>query len=147
MYEKFAKNIVNMGAKLGNVGAVVKQSGVSDGPYVELKELVGGYMTITADSLEEAVAIIKESPMVMNPEVSVEVREVATLEPRQVCRAHLSPRVWPATRLPVAASGLPAPSNCGRCRSVCIDAGPGVWVRQGEPENPRPGSIKLPIGN
>ncbi|NRA63448.1 MAG: hypothetical protein HRU19_03130 [Pseudobacteriovorax sp.] len=76
--ETFANNIVDMGAKLGGEGAVVSNTEVKDGPYVELKEMVGGYMTITADTLEEAIKVVQESPMVMNPGVSIEIREVAT---------------------------------------------------------------------
>lgn len=76
--DKFAGNILDMGAKLGQVGAVVRQNDLSDGPFIELKEVIGGYMTITADSLEEAIAVIKAGPMLANPGVSIEIREIAT---------------------------------------------------------------------
>ncbi len=76
--EKFSTNIVDMGGKLKDSGAVVSQSEVKDGPYVEAKELIGGYMTLAAESMEEAIAVIKGSPMVMNPDVSIEIREIAT---------------------------------------------------------------------
>lgn len=36
---------------------------VTDGPFVEAKESVGGYALLAADSLEEAVAIAKSNPM------------------------------------------------------------------------------------
>src|SRR5262249_25816289 len=35
---------------------------VTDGPYTESKEIVGGYFTLRADSYEEAVAIALECP-------------------------------------------------------------------------------------
>lgn len=49
---------------------------VSDGPYTESKEIVGGYISIKADSLEEAVEIAKDCP-IFSYNGSVEVREVA----------------------------------------------------------------------
>lgn len=35
---------------------------VTDGPYVEAKEIVGGYMLIKANSFDEAVAIAHDCP-------------------------------------------------------------------------------------
>jgi hypothetical protein len=35
---------------------------VTDGPYAELKEVVGGYFHITADHYDEAVQIARECP-------------------------------------------------------------------------------------
>ncbi len=75
--DKFADNIVDMGNKLTSVGAVVRQDVVSDGPYVELKEVIGGYMTIRAESLGEAVAVMQAGPMLENPGVSIELREIS----------------------------------------------------------------------
>jgi len=40
--EKFKDNIVDMGGKLKAGGKVVSQSGTTDGPFVESKEVVGG---------------------------------------------------------------------------------------------------------
>lgn len=76
--DKFADNIADMGNKLGDVASVVNQDGVSDGPFVELKEIVGGYMTLSAENLEEAIAVIQASPMIENPNVSIEIREIST---------------------------------------------------------------------
>ncbi|MFT5296616.1 MAG: hypothetical protein ACI9YH_002636 [Colwellia sp.] len=76
--QKFADNIVDMGNKLGSVGSVVRNDSITDRPFIELKEVVGGYMTLTADSLEEAVVVIKESPMVANANTSIEIREICT---------------------------------------------------------------------
>lgn len=74
--EKFADNIVDMGAKLGDTSAVVRHDKVIDGPFIELKEVVGGYMKISASDIEEAKKVITESPMVSNPGVSIEIREI-----------------------------------------------------------------------
>lgn len=72
---KFEANILDMGGPLRG-GAVVTSEAVSDGPFMEAKEVVGGYMVVTADSLEEAVQVAQESPGVMSPGSSVEVREI-----------------------------------------------------------------------
>lgn len=74
--EKYAENIIDMGSALGSTGAVVKADGVSDGPFVEVKEVVGGFMTIRAADLAEAVGVIQNSPMMENEGVSIELREM-----------------------------------------------------------------------
>ena len=48
---------------------------VTDGPYVESKELVSGYLLMHADSLEEAVEHSKGCP-IYDMEGSVEVRKL-----------------------------------------------------------------------
>ncbi|MEJ6601298.1 MAG: YciI family protein [Verrucomicrobiia bacterium] len=75
--EKYQQNIVDMGGKLGD-GSVVSSKGSTDGPYIEAKEVIGGYMIITAESLEEAIKIAQESPGTGMPGSSVEVREIQT---------------------------------------------------------------------
>ena len=75
--EKFQKNIVDMGGKLGN-GTVVTSEGATDGPFVEAKEVVGGFMIVAAASLEEAMQVARECPGVVMPGSSVEVREIHT---------------------------------------------------------------------
>lgn len=75
--EKFRDNILDMGGKLSPGGKVVTASAVTDGPFVESKEIVGGYMLVTADGYERAVEVARESPGVMAPGSSVEVREIA----------------------------------------------------------------------
>lgn len=75
--EKFQANIVDMGGKLGG-GKVVTSEGATDGPFVEAKEVVGGFMIIEADSMEAALEVARESPGVAMPGSSVEVREITT---------------------------------------------------------------------
>ncbi|MFL0805374.1 MAG: YciI family protein [Agarilytica sp.] len=74
--EKFSDNILDMGNKLGDIGSVVRHDSLKDGPFIELKEIVGGYMTLTAGTLDEAIAVIQASPMVANPGTSIEIREI-----------------------------------------------------------------------
>ena len=75
--EKFKNEIADMGGKLKSGGKVVTASGVTDGPFVETKEIVGGYMIVDAESLERAIEVARESPGVMSPGSSVEIREIA----------------------------------------------------------------------
>jgi len=76
--KKFADNIVDMGNKLGATGGVVRQDSISDGPFIELKEVIGGYMMLSAATLVDAIDVIKASPMVENAGVSIEIREICT---------------------------------------------------------------------
>lgn len=74
---KFQKNIADLGGRLGD-GKVVTSRGATDGPHVETKEIIGGFMIITAQSLEEAIQVARECPGVVTPGSSVEVREIHT---------------------------------------------------------------------
>ena len=75
--EKFQENIVDMGGKLKGGGKVVTSEGATDGPFVETKEVIGGFMIVSAGSMEEALEVVRESPGVM-PGTSVEIREINT---------------------------------------------------------------------
>jgi len=75
--EKFQDNIADMGGKLGS-GKVVTSEGATDGPFVEAKEVIGGYMIVSAESMEEAIEVARQSPGVWSPGSSVEVREIST---------------------------------------------------------------------
>lgn len=74
--EKFSDHILDMGGKLTPGGKVVTPGGATDGPFVEAKEIVGGYMFVSAESFERAVEVASEMPMLM-PGSSIEIREVA----------------------------------------------------------------------
>ena len=49
---------------------------VTDGPFIESKEMVGGYIIIQAETMDEAVEISKECP-IYNVKGMVEVRTSA----------------------------------------------------------------------
>lgn len=72
--EKFAAQVVDWGDKLKTGGKLVDASTVSDGPFVESKEVVGGFMIVTADSIDDAVRIAQEMPA--GPGARIEVREM-----------------------------------------------------------------------
>jgi len=75
---QFDQNILDMGGALSGNGAVVTSENVKDGPFVEVKEIIGGYMLLNAESLNEAIDVIKASPMVANAGTSIELREIST---------------------------------------------------------------------
>jgi hypothetical protein len=52
---------------------------VTDGPFTETKEQLGGFCLIDCDSLDEAIAWAKKVPL--RPESSIEVRAVRDLTP------------------------------------------------------------------
>jgi hypothetical protein len=55
---------------------------VMDGPFIEAKEVVGGYFFLAVDNIEEAVEIAKQCPTLgHNLGLTVEVRPVAGLCP------------------------------------------------------------------
>lgn len=71
---------LNGGQPLENTGKVVSGTAkkITDGPFAEGKEIIGGYLLIKADSLDEAVSISKDCPIFEN-DGSVEVREIQQL--------------------------------------------------------------------
>ena len=78
---KYAKEILEQpparsGPKPAGASAVYKAKAgvVTDGPYVEGKEIVGGWSFIEADSMARAVEIAKEVPMFS----SVEILEITS---------------------------------------------------------------------
>lgn len=78
-FESLGKSgkLVNMGNQLVPHGTVVRGSKktVTDGPYAEAKEVVGGYSIIKAADLHEAIELAKGCPIYAN-EGSVEVRQI-----------------------------------------------------------------------
>jgi hypothetical protein len=69
--------------RLHEGGKVLRKAGgaqISDGPYAEAKEVIGGYVLIRADNLDEAVEIARGCPG-LNMETTVEVRPVEPLPP------------------------------------------------------------------
>jgi hypothetical protein len=49
---------------------------ITDGPYIEAKDVVGGYLLIKAKDIDEAIVLSEGCPMYHSPTASVEVREV-----------------------------------------------------------------------
>src|SRR5262245_10959300 len=76
--EKYSANIVDMGGRLLPTGKVLRTSGVTDGPFSEAKEVVGGYMVIAAENYERAIQVARECPGVVRQGSSVEIRAIAS---------------------------------------------------------------------
>jgi hypothetical protein len=75
--EKFKDDIVDLGDKLKSEGRVVTAVGVADGPFVEAKELVGGYMIVAAEDYDKAAELVRACPVVHGgPGTSLEIREM-----------------------------------------------------------------------
>jgi len=73
--EKFRDNLVDLGGKLGTSRLATPEP-TPDGPLVEVKELVGGYMIVSAKDLDEAVQVARECPGLVRPGSGVEVIEI-----------------------------------------------------------------------
>lgn len=71
--------LTDRGNRLDPAGKVVRPDNVvTDGPYMEIKEFVGGYSIVKAASIDEAVEIAKGCP-IYSIGGNVEVREVSVL--------------------------------------------------------------------
>ncbi len=71
--------LVSLGNRLGDNGCTLKAGNViTNGPYAEIKEIVGGFSIIRAGSLEEATEIAKGCP-VLKVGGSVEVRDIVPM--------------------------------------------------------------------
>lgn len=64
------------GQRLSSEGKVLKAGGViTDGPFVEIRERLGSFMTVKADNLEEATTLAHGCPA-LEYNGSVEIREI-----------------------------------------------------------------------
>ncbi len=58
---------------------VTPDRAITDGPFLESKEMIGGYVMISADSIDEAAELAKGCPVLLT-HGKVEVRPVALIE-------------------------------------------------------------------
>jgi len=66
-YDWYSRNLdagrMKPGSRLSTEGALVSKSGiVTDGPFGEAKEVIGGYWIIVARSLREAAEVAAQNP-------------------------------------------------------------------------------------
>ncbi|HUQ07851.1 MAG TPA: YciI family protein [Kofleriaceae bacterium] len=66
------------GQPLARTGRVVRGAEVTDGPFVEVKDMVLGFIVVEAEDITQAVALTAGCPLVAGGG-SVEVRPVETL--------------------------------------------------------------------
>jgi hypothetical protein len=72
--------LVATGNRLEQDGKVLKPGNlVTNGPYVEIKEAIGGYTIVKAASLDEAVDLSRGCP-ILNVGGSVEVRAIVPMD-------------------------------------------------------------------
>ncbi|MEO5996112.1 MAG: YciI family protein [Chitinophagaceae bacterium] len=72
--------LVSSGNRLAKEGRVLKPDNViTNGPYVETKEAIGGYIIIKANSLDEAAELSKGCP-VFTVKGNVEVRAIVPMD-------------------------------------------------------------------
>jgi len=50
------------GQRLAKGAKLVTRAGITDGPFTESKEIIGGYWCVVASSLEEAARIVAANP-------------------------------------------------------------------------------------
>ena len=71
--------LTDRGNRLDPSGKVLKADNlVTNGPYAEIKETIGGYSIIKADSYDAAIELAKGCP-VLTMGGNVEVREISVL--------------------------------------------------------------------
>jgi hypothetical protein len=76
--EKYKNEILDIGTQLKPGGKVVRATGVADGPFVEAKEVVGGYMIVGAEDYDGAARVAAECLAIhKTPGGSMEIREMA----------------------------------------------------------------------
>ena len=90
---QFQEELVEAGIVLGGEGLKPSSTGVrvrfsgkdrivTDGPFLETKELIAGYSIWEVKSMEEAIAWVKRSPMTGDSEV--ELRPILSFSPEEV---------------------------------------------------------------
>ena len=64
-YEQLlARGTFKPGLRLATGGMVVSSSGITDGPFTEAREIIGGYWIVVAGSLKEAASIAAQNPCI-----------------------------------------------------------------------------------
>ncbi len=82
-HNRFQEQVVELGGKIVNGNALqgtptattIRGDVVTDGPFAETKEALGGYYLVDAADLDQALAIAKLVP-ILGPSGGVEVRPV-----------------------------------------------------------------------
>jgi len=71
------KFVSGTGLPFDGARVVGHNSIVTNGPFGDIKETIGGLITVKASSIEEAVEFAKGSPVLQGPGNTIEVRRVA----------------------------------------------------------------------
>ena len=68
---------VGNGLQFADARVVRPNNIVTDGPFGKIKETIGGYIIVKADSVDEAVEFARGCPVLQGDGNSVEVRRIA----------------------------------------------------------------------
>ena len=83
-YEKTGANgqLADSGHQLAtpDTAKTVRANGVFDGPFIEAKEVLGGYSVLEADTIEEAVEIAESWPGVGRGWITMEIRPIIEMD-------------------------------------------------------------------
>ncbi|MBC7748342.1 MAG: transcription initiation protein [Methylotenera sp.] len=72
--------LASSGNRLLSDGRVVKsKSVITNGPYVEMKEAIGGYIIVMANSIDEAAELAKDCP-ILEMNGNVEIRTIVPMD-------------------------------------------------------------------
>ena len=71
------KLVAGNGLPFENAKVVRSNKMVTDGPFGEIKETIGGYIIVKAESVQEAIEFAKGSPVLQGEGNTVEVRRIA----------------------------------------------------------------------
>ncbi|MFL9485542.1 YciI family protein [Chitinophagaceae bacterium LWZ2-11] len=71
------KFVSGNGLPFDNAKVVGHNNVVTNGPFGDIKETIGGFIIVKADSVEEAVEFAKSSPVLQGEGNTVEVRKIA----------------------------------------------------------------------
>ncbi|MGC4103563.1 YciI family protein [Ferruginibacter sp.] len=71
------KFVLGNGLPFDNAKVVGHKGVVTNGPFGQVKETIGGYIIVKADSVEEAVEFAKGCPVLQGDGNTVEVRTIA----------------------------------------------------------------------
>ena len=64
----------NIGIRLSNQGKILKPGGIiTDGPFVEIRELLNGFIVVKAENMDDAVTLAHGCPM-LDANGTVEIR-------------------------------------------------------------------------
>jgi hypothetical protein len=91
--QSVAAGLMRSGHRLAREGKVVSKRSVTDGPFAETKELVGGYWFIVARSLEAAAALAAQNPCLAYG-LTLEVRPVEHARANVTVTANETPAQW-----------------------------------------------------
>lgn len=91
--EGLASGRLKPGSRLGRGACIVAKGSITDGPFAETKELVGGYWFIVAETLEQAAAIAAGNPC-LEFGLSLEIRPLDAARGSATALTNETPAGW-----------------------------------------------------